>query len=193
MFAFEDIWALFNPSKIPSPLTHPEFIFYPVEKETKHPQLHFCSSSPLSLSHTICMQAWAFQVLDGKESACQCKRCGFDPWVRKIPWRSNGNPLQYSCLGNPMERGAWGEGGGGRGRVWQGVRYVWLSDWAHTLTCMTLHQGIAQARQRCSHLSVEIRLGSALQVSQSLPSLTKISRSNVRHLPLASCKAFGKL
>ena len=23
----------------------------------------------------------------GKESACQCKRCRFDPWVRKIPWR----------------------------------------------------------------------------------------------------------
>ena len=22
-----------------------------------------------------------------KESACQCKRCRFDPWVRKIPWR----------------------------------------------------------------------------------------------------------
>ena len=33
----------------------------------------------------------------------------FDPWVQKIPWRSgegNGNPLQYSCLGNPMDRGA---------------------------------------------------------------------------------------
>ena len=23
----------------------------------------------------------------GKESACQCRRCGFNPWVRKIPWR----------------------------------------------------------------------------------------------------------
>ena len=23
----------------------------------------------------------------GKETACQCKRHGFDPWVRKIPWR----------------------------------------------------------------------------------------------------------
>ena len=26
--------------------------------------------------------------LSGKESACQCMRHGFDPWVRKIPWRS---------------------------------------------------------------------------------------------------------
>ena len=24
--------------------------------------------------------------LDGKESTCQCRRLGFDPWVRKIPW-----------------------------------------------------------------------------------------------------------
>ena len=31
----------------------------------------------------------------------------FNPWVRKIPWRRNGNPLQYSCLGNPMDRRAW--------------------------------------------------------------------------------------
>ena len=25
--------------------------------------------------------------LSGKESACQCRRCRFDPWIRKIPWR----------------------------------------------------------------------------------------------------------
>ena len=46
----------------------------------------------------------------GKEPACQCKRCkrcGFDPWVGKIPWRRYGNPLQYSCLENPLDRGAW--------------------------------------------------------------------------------------
>ena len=23
----------------------------------------------------------------GKEPPCQCRRCGFDPWVGKIPWR----------------------------------------------------------------------------------------------------------
>ena len=48
--------------------------------------------------------------LSGREPACQHrrrKRHGFDPWIRKIPWRSNGNPLQASCLENPMERGAW--------------------------------------------------------------------------------------
>ena len=29
------------------------------------------------------------------------------PWVRKIPGGRNGNPLQYSCLENPTDRGAW--------------------------------------------------------------------------------------
>ena len=29
------------------------------------------------------------------------------PWIGKIPWRRNGNPLRYSCLGNPMDRRAW--------------------------------------------------------------------------------------
>ena len=35
------------------------------------------------------------------------KRCGLDPWVGKIPGEGNGNPLQYSCLENSMDRGAW--------------------------------------------------------------------------------------
>ena len=37
----------------------------------------------------------------------QCRRCGFDPWVRKIPEVGNGNPLQCSCLENPRDGGAW--------------------------------------------------------------------------------------
>ena len=36
----------------------------------------------------------------GEEPSCQCrrhKRCGFYPWVEKLPGVGNGNPLQYSC------------------------------------------------------------------------------------------------
>ena len=40
---------------------------------------------------------------DSKESACHCRRQGFDPSVRKIPWRKERLPLQYSCLKNPMD------------------------------------------------------------------------------------------
>ena len=29
------------------------------------------------------------------------------PRLRRFPGKGNGNPCQYSCLGNPMNRGAW--------------------------------------------------------------------------------------
>ena len=46
----------------------------------------------------------------GKEPACQCRRCktrSFIPGSGRSPGGGHGNPLQYSCLGNPMDRGAW--------------------------------------------------------------------------------------
>ena len=45
--------------------------------------------------------------ISGKEPTCQCRRSRFDPWVGKIPWKGNGNPLHYSCLGNLMDMGVW--------------------------------------------------------------------------------------
>ena len=33
----------------------------------------------------------------------QCRRLRFNPWVGKIPWKRNGNPLQNSCLENSMD------------------------------------------------------------------------------------------
>ena len=45
--------------------------------------------------------------LSGKESACHCRRHTFGPWVGTIPWRRKWQPLQYSYLGNPMDKGAW--------------------------------------------------------------------------------------
>ena len=40
--------------------------------------------------------------------ACQRRTRGFDPWVGKSPWEEgDGNPLQYSCLENPMDTRAW--------------------------------------------------------------------------------------
>ena len=38
-------------------------------------------------------------LLSGKESACQCRRCGFNLWVRKIPWRRNWQPTSVFFLG----------------------------------------------------------------------------------------------
>ena len=35
----------------------------------------------------FCVYSGASQGLSGHEPACQCRRHGFNPWVRKIPWR----------------------------------------------------------------------------------------------------------
>ena len=47
--------------------------------------------------------------LSGKESACNvgdAADVGLIPGSGRFPVGGNGNPLQYSCLGNPMDRGA---------------------------------------------------------------------------------------
>ena len=61
------------------------------------------------------------------------RRQGLYPWVGKISWRRKWQPLQYSCLGNPMDRGAW----------WATVQRVsrsrtQLSHWAPYNTSMSM-------------------------------------------------------
>ena len=85
---------------------------------------------------TVCEQrtsrctSWIYKGLpkwhSGNEYACQGKRRKFDPWVGMIPGGGNGNPLQYSFLRNPTEKGAW----------WAIVHEVaksrtWLSTYMH--------------------------------------------------------------
>ena len=46
----------------------------------------------------------------GKEPACQCRSVrdtDLIPGLGRSPGEGNGNTLQYSCLENPMDRGAW--------------------------------------------------------------------------------------
>jgi len=45
--------------------------------------------------------------LNSKESAYSAGDLGSIPGLRRYPGEGNGNPLQYSCLGNPMDRGTW--------------------------------------------------------------------------------------
>ena len=42
-----------------------------------------------------------------KNSPAVSGDAGSIPGSRRPPGEGNGNPLQYSCLGNPMDRGAW--------------------------------------------------------------------------------------
>ena len=45
--------------------------------------------------------------LDSKESACNVGDLGSIPGLGRSPGEGNGNPLQYSCQENPMDRGTW--------------------------------------------------------------------------------------
>ena len=66
---------------------------------------------------------------EGKEFACSAGDQGSIPGLGKCPREGNGNPLRYSCLGNPVDRGAW----------WATVHSVaksstWLSNQTMTAT-----------------------------------------------------------
>ena len=43
----------------------------------------------------------------GKESACNVGDLGLVPGSGRSPGEGNGNPIQYSCLENPVDRGVW--------------------------------------------------------------------------------------
>ena len=45
--------------------------------------------------------------LEGKVSTCNAGDPGSIPESGRSPGEGNGNPLQYSCLENPMDGGAW--------------------------------------------------------------------------------------
>ena len=44
---------------------------------------------------------------EGKETACNARDLGSVPGSGRYLGGGNGNPLKYSCLENPMDRGAW--------------------------------------------------------------------------------------
>ena len=53
-----------------------------------------------------------------KESACNAGDPGLTPGLGRSPEEGNGNPLQYSCLENPMGRGARQATGHGVAKSW---------------------------------------------------------------------------
>ena len=50
---------------------------------------------------------WCLLGCHGKESACNVGDLSSIHGLERSPEEENGNPLQYSCLKNPMDRGAW--------------------------------------------------------------------------------------
>ena len=92
----------------------------------------------VSVSHTHPLlssdtRKWLPWWLSGKESICQVGDSDLIPGWGRSPGEGNGNPLQYSCLRNPTDRGAW----------WATVHRVaksrtWLSMHARTHTTLIL-------------------------------------------------------
>ena len=59
----------------------------------------------------------------GKESACNTGALESIPGSGRSPGGGNGNPLQYSCLENPMDRGAWWAVVSGVAKSWTRLGY----------------------------------------------------------------------
>ena len=53
------------------------------------------------------IKRWLSPCLSDKESTCSAEDTGSTPGLGRSPGEGNGNPLQYSCLGSPMDRGDW--------------------------------------------------------------------------------------
>ena len=63
---------------------------------------------------------------DGQASACNVGDSGLIPGLGRSSGEGNGNPLQYSCLENPIDRGAWQATVHGVAKSW-----TRLSDFTH--------------------------------------------------------------
>ena len=63
------------------------------EYEKKNRYMYMCKSCP--------------RGSDAKEPACNTGESGLIPELGRSPGGGNRDPLQYSCLENPMDRGAW--------------------------------------------------------------------------------------
>ena len=72
---------------------------------------------------------------DGKESACHMGDLGSVPGLGRSPGGGHGNPLQYSRLENPMDRGAWRAAVHGVAQSWAAVtkQQQQLAQW--TVIC----------------------------------------------------------
>ena len=55
----------------------------------------------------LCTDLWLLGGSDVKEPTCHAGDMGLIPGLGRSPREGNDYPLQYSCLGNPMVRGAW--------------------------------------------------------------------------------------
>ena len=117
------------------------------------PSIFICSS-PMPVPQTIILFenkviAWASQLAQAvtnlPANAGVTRDTGSIPGLGRSPGEGHGNPLQYSCLGIPMDRGAWGLQSTGSQRV----RQDWATEHKHTHThshTQSLHMQLLKMR-----------------------------------------------
>ena len=108
----------------PHILRHSLIEVYKISTDRPFPLSHLwwtCSPERRAVDTGLCQgdQPWVLWFLLGfdmiwrlsdKQSTCQCRRRQrrrFNPWVVRSPGEGNGYSLQYSCLGNHMDRWTW--------------------------------------------------------------------------------------
>ena len=65
-------------------------------------------TTPFYIFINLYIYAWGFPNGSvGKESTCNAGDVGSIPGLGRSPGEGHGNPLQYSCLENPVYKGAW--------------------------------------------------------------------------------------
>ena len=84
-----------------------------------------------------------------KASACNVGDLGLSPGSGRSPGEGNGNPLQYSCMENPMDRGAW------QATV-HGVAKSWTQQSNFTFTFSRLIQWFLSASAQFSQFSLSV-------------------------------------
>ena len=105
----------------------------------------------LSTKHILGLPWW----LSGKESACQCRGHGFDPWIRKIPWRRKWQPTLVFLPGKSYGQISYGQRslvGYGSWGPKESDTTEWLNNSKHIFTLRPSSHTLGNLSQRNKHL-----------------------------------------
>ena len=69
--------------------------------------VHDDTKKQMDIQLVSLLSSWLLCSSVGKEAACNAGDPGLIPGLGGSPGEGNGNPFQYSCLENPMDKGAW--------------------------------------------------------------------------------------
>ena len=118
--------------RLPKPVHffHPSSSIACLPAQTNLLSLLFMPPCSTFLGNILCLISLLPGVSDSTESACNAGEPSSIPGSGRSPGDRNGNPLQYSCLGNPMNRGPWQATVCGFTKNW-----TWLSDWHFLFLC----------------------------------------------------------